>query len=211
VRDAGISALVVDAAFGPSEIPLLRELGKLAVGTGCRILTAAAPSLLGLSSWHGMEVTRERIGSLSGEWQAFRESREAERVSLTLPRVLARLPYGRRSNPAEGIAFEERVDLSEPETFVWFNGAYALAAVLTRAFCIEGWDARFEAGQGDCAVDGLPFYTVTNAAGDTDILCPTEVPIPVEHGVALANCGLSPLLHRKNTDQAIFVAVPPLK
>jgi type VI secretion system protein ImpC len=158
-----------------------------------------------------MQVTREFIGRLDDDWRAYQQSPQAERVALTLPRVLARLPYGAKSNPAEGVVFEERVDPSAPETFVWFNAAYALATVLARAFSMEGWDARFEAGQADCAVDGLPFYTVTNAAGDTQTLCPTEVPIPVEHGVALANCGLSPLLHKKNTDQAIFVSVPPLR
>ncbi|NQT89168.1 type VI secretion system contractile sheath large subunit [bacterium] len=206
VRDGSITSLVVDGAFDHADVGLLRALGAMAP-----CLAAASPSVLGLASWQGLAVTRERIAGIDEAWRAFQQTRESARVSLTLPRVLARLPYGRKSNPAEGIAFEERVDPSAPETFVWFNGAYALATVLARAFGIEGWDARFEAGRGDCVVDGLPFYTVTNAAGDTEILCPTEVAIPVEHGVALANCGLSPLLHKKNTDQAIFVAVPPLK
>ena len=40
-------------------------------------------------------------------WRSLRESDDARYLALTMPRFLARLPYGAKTNPVEEFDFEE--------------------------------------------------------------------------------------------------------
>ena len=55
-------------------------------------------------------------------------------VGLCMPRVLARLPYGAKSEPVEEFAFEEETDGHAGEKYAWMNAAYAMAANINRAY-----------------------------------------------------------------------------
>ena len=56
-----------------------------------------------------------------------------------MPRVLARLPYGAKSEPVEEFAFEEETDAHRGKKYGWMNAAYAMAANINRAFKEYGW------------------------------------------------------------------------
>ena len=216
LRAGSFGCLIADYYFdhGSADVAVLGGLGQIARAAGAPLLTGAAPSLFGLECWRDLRVTADLIRTLDGAehaaWRQLRASPPWRRIALALPRILARLPYGRRTNPAEGLIFEELADVSRPGDFVWANPAYAMGAVYTRAFSVHGWNARLVGGE-DSEVDGLPVFPFTNADGDSDMMCPTEAAMPAEHGMALVNVGLMPLLHKANTDHAIFIAVPPLR
>ena len=79
-------------------------------------------------------------------WHAFRDSDDARYVALTLPRTLARLPYGKKSLEAESFVYEEMALDSEGKPrpnndnqLVWSNSAFAVGLKMTQAFNEFGW------------------------------------------------------------------------
>ncbi len=217
LRGEPYGVLVCDYYFDHSaeDVALLRALGEAAATLGLPLVAGAAPSLFGLATWRALPATLDSFQRLAGEayagWRELVESPVASRLLLAMPRFLARLPYGRKTNPAEGLAaYEETAPVGDPSSFAWSNAAWAMAAVIASAVSIDGWDATITAGGEDCQVGGLPCHTFTNRDGDSEMMCPTELPMTVEFGVLLAKVGLAPLLHLKNTDRAVFVRVPSL-
>ena len=61
---------------------------------------------------------------------------------MALPRFLARLPYGAKTNPVDDFAFEEETEGADQNKYIWANSAYAMAANITRAFKQYGWCSR---------------------------------------------------------------------
>lgn len=210
-------ALVGDFYFdhASADVALLRGLGEMASALGLSFIGGAAPSLLGLTTWRELSPTLDAFQALQGEahagWRELVDSEVSVSLILTMPRYLARLPYGRATNPAERLsAYEETAAVGDPGAFVWSNAAWAMGAVIANAVSLEGWNATLTAGGEGCQVGGLPCYAFTNRDGDSEIMCPTEVAMSVDFGVLLAKVGLAPLLHLKNSDRAVFVRVPSL-
>ena len=137
--------------------------------------------------------------------RALRDSEDARYVGLCMPRVLARLPYGAKSEPVEEFAFEEDTDGHKGEKYAWMNAAYAMAANINRAFKEYGWCARIRGVQSGGEVDDLPTHTFPTDDGGVDLKCPTEIAISDRREDELAKSGLIPLIHRKNTDKAAFI------
>ena len=137
--------LVGDYAFGaaPEDIALLGALGSLAVEAGGPFLAAAKPELLGCDSaaaladpgrWPPLPAETER------RWLALRRCEIAPWLGLVLPRVLVRLPYGKKTDAVEAFAFEEMPGGRDPEAYLWGNPALVCAQLIAAAFAENGWD-----------------------------------------------------------------------
>ena len=126
------------------------------------------------------------------------------------PRVLARLPYGAKSEPVEEFAFEEDTDGHSGEKYGWMNAAYAMAVNINRAFKEYGWTTRIRGVQSGGEVINLPTHTFPTDDGGVDLKCPTEIAISDRREHELAKSGLIPLIHRKNTDKAAFIGAQSL-
>ncbi len=79
-------------------------------------------------------------------WNSFRESDDARYVTLTLPRTLARLPYGEKGLGTKLFSYEElntdqdgNPNPSSNDELVWSNAAYELGLKMTQAFTAYGW------------------------------------------------------------------------
>jgi type VI secretion system protein ImpC len=118
-----------------------------------------------------------------------------------------RLPYGKNGASIEGFNYEEGVDGSEHNKYLWGNAAWALGARLTAAFASYGWCAAIRGVEGGGLVEGLPTHTFTTDSGDIALKCPTESPITDRREKELADLGFVPLLHCKGTDYAAFFSV----
>ncbi|MBM4030287.1 MAG: type VI secretion system contractile sheath small subunit [Planctomycetes bacterium] len=216
MRHEPFGFLIGDYYFdhAPANVAVLAGMARLVQELDLPFITAVTPRLLGLEDWRQLRVTADTGCALQGEahaaWRFLNSSAAAKKLFLTMPRFLARLPYGRKTNPAEGVDFEERHDLKGSADFVWCNAAYGLGVVLARAFKADGWDASIRSGGEDCMIEGLPALHYTDQYGDTEMMCPTEVSLTVEAAATLNQLGLTPLLHMKNTDRAIFSAAPAL-
>ncbi len=127
-------------------------------------------------------------------WKSFRESEDSRYVALTMPRVLARLPYGEDFKRVDEFNFEEEVDGKEHNKYSWMNAAWAYATRITDAFAKYGWMARTRGVEGGGKVEGLPVHTFPTDDGDVAMKCPTEIAISDRREFELSNLGFLPLL-----------------
>jgi len=198
----------------PTDVQLLRDISKVASAAHAPFFAAANSSLLGMDSWNELTNPRD-IGKIfdTPDYAAFkslRESPDARYVGLCMPRVLARLPYGAKSEPVEEFAFEEDTDGHKGEKYGWMNAAYAMATNVNRAFKEYGWTVRIRGVQSGGEVINLPTHTFPTDDGGVDLKCPTEIAISDRREAELSKAGLLPLVHRKNTDKAAFIGAQSL-
>ena len=138
-------------------------------------------------------------------WQSFRESEDSRYIALTLPRVLARLPYGDKFEKIAEFNFEEDVDGTDHDKYQWMSSAWTYASRITDSFAKHGWMARTRGVEGGGKVEGLPVHTFPTDDGDVAMKCPTEVAITERRENELSNLGFLPLVHCKNRDFAAFM------
>ena len=167
-----------------------------------------------MDSW--TELTNPRdIGKIfdTPDYAAFKSLRDqpdSRYMGLCMPRVLARQPYGAKSEPVEEFAFEEDTDGHKGEKYSWMNAAYAMAVNINRAFKDCGWTVRIRGVQSGGEVENLPTHTFPTDDGGIDLKCPTEIAISDRREAELSKAGLLPLIHRKNTDKAAFIGAQSL-
>jgi type VI secretion system protein ImpC len=143
-------------------------------------------------------------------WKSLRESDDSRYVALTMPRVLARLPYGAKSSPVEEFAFEEDTGAAEHSKYTWMNSAYAMATNINQSFKAFGWCSRIRGIESGGAVENLPVHTFPTDDGGVDMKCPTEIAISDRREAELSKNGFMPLIHKKNTDFAAFIGAQTL-
>jgi len=204
-------ALVADFAFShaPTDVQLLRDLSKIASASLAPLITNADPNLMGMDSWRELMNPRD-IGKLMdtpdyAAWKGLRDSVDSRYVALCMPRVLARLPYGAKSEPVEEFALEEETDGHRGEKYAWMNAGYVMAANINRAFKEYGWTVRIRGVESGGEVLNLPTHTFPTDDGGVDLKCPTEIAITDRRESELSKAGLISIIHRKNTDKAAFI------
>lgn len=211
------SAIIGDYEFNvsPDDIDLLSNMSNIAAAGFCPFITASAPQMFGFESFTELSKPRdlEKIFESAEyiKWRSFRDSEDSRFVVLTMPRVLARLPYGKETKPIEAFDFEEgNIDPNgrqlerQHDDYCWMNASYAMGAVLTRAFAEYGWCTSIRGAEGGGKVEGLPSHVFMSDDGDADQKCPTEIGITDRREAELSKLGFLPLCHYKNTDYAVF-------
>jgi type VI secretion system protein ImpC len=204
-------ALIADYSFShsPTDVQLLRDLGKIASASLAPLVTGADPNLLGMDSWRELMNPRD-IGKLMdtpdyAAWKGLRDAVDSRYVALCMPRVLSRLPYGAKSEPVEEFAFEEETDGQKGEKYGWMNAAYVMATNINRAFKEYGWTVRIRGVESGGEVLNLPTHTFPTDDGGVELKCPTEIAITDRREAELSKAGLISIVHRKNTDKAAFI------
>jgi type VI secretion system protein ImpC len=210
---APFSALLGNYEFGrgAEDIELLEKVSNVAAAAHAPFLTGTAPDMLNMDSFSTIDAPRDMAKIFDSaeyaKWKSFRQSEDSRYVGLCLPHILMRLPYGKNGASIEGFNYEEGVDGSEHNKYLWGNAAWALGARLTAAFASYGWCAAIRGVEGGGLVEGLPTHTFTTDSGDIALKCPTESPITDRREKELADLGFVPLLHCKGTDYAAFFSV----
>lgn len=204
------SCLVGDYEFSRSAIDLglLEKLSAVAAAAHAPFLAAANPKLFDLESFEQISVPRDLGKTFQSlelvKWNSFRNNEDSRYVSLFLPRVLMRLPYGPDTSPVDGFNFNEDVNGTNTKLFCWGNPAYVMAERITNAFSHYGWTAAIRGVEGGGLVEGLPAYSFRTAAGDIELKCPTETAITDRREKELSDQGFIALCHCKGTDYAAF-------
>jgi type VI secretion system protein ImpC len=198
----------------PPDIELLSSLGRIAAAAHAPFIAAASPYLLRMESWQELanprDITKIFQTSDYAAWRSLRESDDSRYVTLTMPRTLGRLPYGIKTDPVETFDFEEDADGQNAERYLWCNAAYAMGVNITRSFKLYGWLSRIRGVESGGLVEDLPVHTFPSDDGGVDLKCPTEIAISDRREAELSKNGLLPLLHRKNTDMAVFMGAQTL-
>jgi len=199
----------------PPDVELLGQVSQIASAAHAPFIAGAAPSVMGMDSWQQLANPRDLTKIFSAPdyaaWRSLRDSEDAKYVGLAMPRFLARLPYGARTSPVEEFDFEEDTSAGDHSKYTWANSAYAMAVNVNRSFKLYGWCTRIRGVESGGSVEGLPVHTFPSDDGGVDMKCPTEIAISDRREAELANCGLMPLIHRKNTDVAAFIGAQSLQ
>lgn len=209
--------LVGDYYFdhSPPDVELLGEMAKVAAAAHTPFLAAAAPTLMQMDSWQELSNPRDITKIFQtpeyAAWRSLRESEDSRYIGLTMPRFLARMPYGSKINPVEEFDFEEDVEGTDHSRYAWANSAYAMAVNINRAFKLYGWCTRIRGVESGGAVEGLPAHTFPTDDGGVDMKCPTEIAISDRREAELSKNGFLPLIHRKNSDFAAFIGAQSLQ
>jgi type VI secretion system protein ImpC len=210
-------ALVGDYFFDHSapDVELLGEIAQVAAAAHAPFISAAAPSLMNMDSWQELSNPRD-LTKIFGTaeyaaWRSLRDSEDARYVGLTMPRVLARMPYGAGTNPVAEFAFEEDTGAADHSRYLWANAAYAMGANINKSFKQFGWCSQIRGVESGGMVQGLPCHTFPTDDGGVDMKCPTEIAITDRREAELAKNGMMPLSHWKNTDYSVFVGAQSLQ
>ena len=119
--------IVADYYFdhGAPDVELLGAMSRIAAAAHAPLLAGAAPSTLQMQSWQELANPRD-LAKITGNlehaaWNGLRDTEDARYIGLAMPRFLARLPYGARTNPVDEFHFEESTDGSDHRNYVWAN------------------------------------------------------------------------------------------
>ncbi|MDP4025122.1 type VI secretion system contractile sheath large subunit [Methylobacterium sp. NEAU 140] len=212
-----IGALIGDYEFGSGaeDMEVLQGMSNVAAASFAPFVAAANSRMFGLESFNELSKPRDLEKIFASpeyiKWRSFRDSEDSRFVSLVMPRVLARTPYGSTGRTIEEFNFEEApinadgvVSGMTSDKFTWMNASYALGQRLTNAFAQYGWCTAIRGAEGGGKVENLPSFTFTSDDGDMDQQCPTEIGITDRREAELSKLGFLPLCHYKNTDYAVF-------
>ncbi|KPF87043.1 EvpB family type VI secretion protein [alpha proteobacterium AAP38] len=204
------SMLMGDYEFGrhPNDVKLLELVSNVAAAAHAPFISAASPRLFDMDSFTELGVPRDLSKIFESmelvKWRSFRNSEDSRYVSLVLPHVLLRLPYGPDTKPVEGVNFVEDTDGRDHKKYLWGNAAYVLTQRVTDAFSKHGWTAAIRGVEGGGKVEGLPAHTFRTDEGDVALKCPTEIAITDRREKELNDLGFISLVHCKGTDYAAF-------
>jgi len=209
--------LVGDYHFdhSPQDVEMLAELAKNAAASHCPFIAGAAPTVMQMDTWQELANPRDLTKIFSNTeyaaWRSLRESEDSRYVGLAMPRFLARLPYGAKSNPVDQFDFEEDTAGADHRRYTWANSAYAMAVNINRSFKYYGWCTSIRGVESGGVVESLPVHTFPTDDGGVDMKCPTEIAISDRREAELAKNGFMPLVHRKNSDLAAFIGAQSLQ
>lgn len=192
----------------PMDIDLLEQMSHVAAAAHAPFISAADPSMFNLDSFTQLGTPRDLTKIFESvelvKWKSFRESEDSRYAVLTLPRSLIRLPYGPKTNPVEGLNYQESMEGTDNNKFCWTNSAYMLGARITDAFAKYKWTTAIRGVEGGGLVESLPAYTFMTTEGDVALKCPTEIAITDRREKELSDLGFIALCHCKNSDKAAF-------
>ncbi|MEE4452450.1 type VI secretion system contractile sheath large subunit [Novosphingobium resinovorum] len=210
-------ALVGDYYFTkhPDDVELLTNISSVAASGFTPFISAADANVFGMDTYKDLSkpMDMKQLFETADytKWNSFRQSEDSRFVTLTMPRVLARLPYGRDTKKVDAFEYEEAPrDLAgapkamDHDDYCWMNASYALAARMTDAFAQYGWCTAIRGAEGGGKVSNLPTHVFQSDDGDLDTQCPTEIGITDRREKELSDLGFLPLCHYKNTDYSVF-------
>jgi type VI secretion system protein ImpC len=209
--------LVGDYYFdhSPQDVQMLADLGQVAAAAHAPFIAAAAPTVMQMESWGELSNPRDLTKIFQtpeyAAWRSLRESEDSRYIGLCMPRFLARLPYGAKTEPVDEFNFEEDTTGADSDKYTWCNSAYAMATNITRAHKLYGWCSHIRGVESGGAVEGLPAHTFPDDDGGVAMKCPTEIAISDRREAELAKNGFMPLIFKKNSDFAAFIGAQSLQ
>jgi len=212
------SVLIGDYELSHSDedVALMRYMAEVAAVTRAPFVAATNAKMFEYDDLKAFDEGRPVAAAFDSPqyaaWNAFRDSDESRYVALTLPRTLARQPYGAKGISAKSFAYEELdVDADgaprpkDNSELVWSNAAYEMGLKMSQAFSAYGWCTAIRGLENGGQVTNLPNVVYKSDAGDPIQVCPAEVNLTDEREKELSDLGFLPLVHYKNTNYAVFI------
>ncbi len=197
------------------DVEVLGEMSKISAAIHAPFISGASSALLGMDSWQELSNPRDLTKIFTtpdmAAWRSLRESEDARYLGLTLPRFLARQPYGAKSNPVEEFDFEEDTAGAGSEKYAWANAAYARRSTSTARSSSTDGAREFAGSNRGARSRGCRRTRSPPTTAGVDMKCPTEIAISDRREAELAKNGFMPLIHKKNSDFAAFIGAQSLQ
>ena len=150
------------------DVTALASLSSVAAAAFAPVILAASPTLLEVDSFTELGVVTEVAAALRNadhaRWRSLASRADMRFIGLTLPRLLARVPWEDDGTRADSFRYAEYAPGTEER--VWMSAAYAFASVVARAFSNYAWPADVRGVEMDRVGGGLvegmpvePFHT----------------------------------------------------
>lgn len=183
------------------DVATLMRISKIASTGNAPFVSHMRPDVLGVHSLFEKSNVRDwdlSTDSTAGKlWAALCEQTDSVYLGMTIPRFLARLPYGSDTEPLENFSFEEFEGAPIHDQYVWSNTAFIAAQLLAESYSSYGWEMARALKQD---VEGLPMHIYKE--GTETIFKPCgEVLLTEDACNKLIDHGLMPLVSYKNTDR----------
>jgi type VI secretion system ImpC/EvpB family protein len=199
------------------DVSAIALLAGVAAASFMPTVLAAAPALLGVDRFDELATVSDPAAALRGpehlRWRGLSSREDMRFIGLTLPRTLARAPWG--DDPARRDGFRYREFAPDVASRTWSNAAYAFAATVVRAFTNHSWPADVRGSEQDRVGGGLvtdlvcePFDTDPPGTWSRQ---PLEVILTDRQERALVEAGLMPLAALPFGEEAVFGAVRSLQ
>ncbi|KPN73503.1 type VI secretion system contractile sheath large subunit [Neisseria sp. 74A18] len=204
-----IGAIISNYEFGrnPQDIALLRNISRVSASAHMPFIGSVGAEFFGKEHMEEVAAIQDIASYVDRaeyiKWKSFRESEDSRYIGLTLPRFLARLPYGSDTVPVRSFNYEEQVKGNDHERYLWANASFAFAANMVRSFINNGWCVQIRGPQAGGLIEDLPIHMYDLGTGN-QVKIPTEVLIPETREFEFANLGFVPLSFYKNRDYACF-------
>ena len=196
----------------PDDIDLLRQLSEVGASAFAPVITAAAPSLLGMDDFSTLERTPalepvfQQVRHL--KWNSLRKRVDTQFLGLTLPRILMRKPWQDDDSASHHFRFIEDTGDGTRRNFLWGNAAWAFGANAMRAFVQSGWFADIRGAEqgieGGGLVANLPTFDYGADSAGVAIRSSVEACISDTLEAELCEFGFMPLCHCKDTEYSVF-------
>ena len=195
------AVVIGDYGFAPNvnDIATLMRIAQIANASNTPFISHIRPDVLGVtsladnpssSSWIIVEDSTE-----SKLWNTLRAAEESEYLGMAMPRFLARLPYGRDTEPTEVFSFEEFN--GQHNDYVWSNPAFICAFLLAKSFRKNGWEMAENIAR---EMSGLSMH-IYQEDGETKTKPCAEIAM-TEAGVQkMIDSGVIPLVSFRDSDR----------
>lgn len=192
-----------------SDVAALGRVAKISAAAGTVFCASASPHVVGCEDLSAQPEPADWTppnDEAQQRWQALRALPASQHVVLALPRVLARMSYGRSTDPIDAFPFEENPE-GESRQYVWMNPAFGVAALLGSAFSRGGWslDSAYSP-----ELDGLPVSVFTDDDGESLMQPCGETELPTDSVSALAEAGLTVVRSVRNQGSVLIPTVRSL-
>ena len=184
------------------DVAALMRISKICAVAGAPFVAHMRPDVLGVHSLDAHpDSSKWKTGTDSDAaklWFALRGQAESQYLGMTIPRFLARLPYGAETDPAETFAFEEFDGEPVHDQYCWANACFVSALLHAQSYSRSGWTDMGQRLIQDA--EGLPVH-VYKSAGDTVHKPCAEVQMTDRGVEKLMEFGLTPLISYRATDR----------
>lgn len=136
-------------------------------------------------------------------WRQLRSSSVAANLSLAAPRVLSRLPFGKRTSQTNAFDFEEIPAVRGHEYYLWGNGGWLVTLLIAQNYSQIGWAF---VNQSIHTIDNLPLHVYTDDEGDSCVLACAEIAMTDQVALTLRESGLSVIRSILNKDAVLIPA-----
>jgi len=205
------------AGHPTDDVSAMGQFAAVAAAAFAPTVISASPALFGVDHFGELAGVADPAAPFSDvehlRWRGLGQADDMRFISVTLPRLLARPPWGDDPARSDGFRYAEYAPVEEDR--VWMSAGYGFAAAVVRSFVAFGWPSDVRGAEPDQEVGGLvdelpvePFRTDPPGVA---VPPPLDLVLTDHQERMLVEAGLMPLTAIPHGTEAVFGAVRSLQ